>query len=229
MVTVRRGLVVGSAALVALLAVLAATVGLGFLGWGVGLACAALTIVGVARGTSSLGPADLVTLGRAVLTCGLAGLVADSFLHEAAVGTIVVGAVVALASDLFDGWLARRTRTESDFGARFDGEVDAFLILVLSVYVAEAVTHIGMIVDPDAVLVGGRLPVRMIDELLRYTHEHLQNTDPDLPSIHRASLMEDASALGGAVMPMAAALMLSSANPEQRTRSPLKFMDRLNA
>jgi predicted NBD/HSP70 family sugar kinase len=99
----------------------------------------------------------------------------------------------------------------------------------MSVYVAEAVTHIGMIVDPDAVLVGGRLPVRMIDELLRYTHEHLQGTDPDLPSIHRASLMEDASALGGAVMPMAAALMLASANPEQRTRSPLKFMDRMNA
>ena len=138
MLTVRRGLVVGSAALVALLAVLAATVGLGFLGWGVGLACGAFTIVGVARGTSSLGPADLVTLGRALLTCGLAALVADSFLHEAAVSTIVVGAVVALVSDLFDGWLARRTRTESAFGARFDGEVDAFLILVLSVYVAEA-------------------------------------------------------------------------------------------
>ena len=48
-------------------------------------------------------------------------------------------AVVALVSDLLDGWLARRTRTVSAFGARFDGEVDAFLILVLSVYVAEAV------------------------------------------------------------------------------------------
>ena len=139
MVTVRRGLVVGSAALVALLAVLTATVGLGSLGWGVGLACAVVTITWVARGATSLGPADLVTLGRALLTCALAGLVADSFLHDAAVGTLVAGATVALVSDLLDGWLARRTRTVSAFGARFDGEVDAFLILVLSVYVAEVV------------------------------------------------------------------------------------------
>jgi phosphatidylglycerophosphate synthase len=35
-----------------------------------------------------------------------------------------------------DGRVARRTGTASAFGARFDMEVDAFLILVLSVYVA---------------------------------------------------------------------------------------------
>src|SRR2546421_710168 len=34
-----------------------------------------------------------------------------------------------------DGWVARRTRTAGALGARFDGEVDAFLILVLSAYV----------------------------------------------------------------------------------------------
>src|SRR5439155_13351916 len=34
---------------------------------------------------------------------------------------------------------ARRTRTTATFGARFDGEVDAFLILILSVYVARSV------------------------------------------------------------------------------------------
>jgi predicted NBD/HSP70 family sugar kinase/biotin operon repressor len=99
----------------------------------------------------------------------------------------------------------------------------------MSVHLAEAVIHIGLIVDPDAVLVGGRLPVRMIDELLRYVHEHLQESDPNLPSIHRASLMEDASALGGAAMPTAAALMLVSADPQQRTRSPLQIMDRPSA
>jgi phosphatidylglycerophosphate synthase len=43
---------------------------------------------------------------------------------------------VALALDLVDGMVARRTRTTSRFGARFDMEVDAFLIFVLSVYVA---------------------------------------------------------------------------------------------
>ena len=45
-------------------------------------------------------------------------------------------AAVALALDPADGWLARRTGTASALGARFDGEVDAFLILALSVYVA---------------------------------------------------------------------------------------------
>ncbi len=38
----------------------------------------------------------------------------------------------ALALDLVDGPVARRTGTESDFGARFDMEVDAATILVLA-------------------------------------------------------------------------------------------------
>ncbi len=140
MVTVRRGLMVGSAMLVALLAALATTVGLGSVGWGVGLACGVVTAVAVARGAArELGPADLITLSRAVLTCALAALVADSFFHSAAVTALVALAIVALVSDAIDGWVARRTRTVSTFGARFDGEVDAFLILVLSVYVADAV------------------------------------------------------------------------------------------
>ncbi len=98
----------------------------------------------------------------------------------------------------------------------------------MSAHLAIAVKHIGMIVDPDAIIIGGRLPIRMIDELLRYVHEHLTAGDITLPSLHRASLGEDASALGAAAMPMGAALMLASADAVQRTRSPLKFMDRLN-
>jgi phosphatidylglycerophosphate synthase len=47
-----------------------------------------------------------------------------------------VVAAVALALDLLDGQVARRTGTVSDLGARFDMEVDAFLILVLSVVAA---------------------------------------------------------------------------------------------
>jgi phosphatidylglycerophosphate synthase len=42
--------------------------------------------------------------------------------------------VVALVLDAVDGWLARRFRSESELGARFDMEVDAFLMLVLSAY-----------------------------------------------------------------------------------------------
>lgn len=43
---------------------------------------------------------------------------------------------LALALDAVDGLVARRTGTSSAFGARFDMEADAFLILVLSVYTA---------------------------------------------------------------------------------------------
>ena len=43
---------------------------------------------------------------------------------------------MALALDAVDGRVARATRTCSAFGGRFDGEADAFLLLVLSVHVA---------------------------------------------------------------------------------------------
>ena len=49
---------------------------------------------------------------------------------------LVAIAIVALVLDAVDGQVARRTGTASGLGARFDMEVDAFLILVLSVYVA---------------------------------------------------------------------------------------------
>ncbi|MBI3491475.1 MAG: CDP-alcohol phosphatidyltransferase family protein, partial [Acidobacteria bacterium] len=45
----------------------------------------------------------------------------------------VAAAVLVTLLDGVDGWLARRTRTETTFGARFDMEVDSALILVLSI------------------------------------------------------------------------------------------------
>jgi phosphatidylglycerophosphate synthase len=142
-VTVRRGLAVGLVALVALLAVLEATVGLKVAGWGVGLTCGVVASAALARsranGAFAIEAGDLVTLTRATLACGVAALVADPFLQQSAAPTLVALTVTALVLDAVDGWVARRTRTASTFGARFDGEVDAFLILVLSVYVAPAV------------------------------------------------------------------------------------------
>ena len=89
-------------------------------------------------GPVTLGLADWVTLARATLAVGVAGIVADSFSRPAPVTLLVSLAAVALALDAVDGWVARRTRTTAT-GARLDGEVDAFLILVLSVYVARIV------------------------------------------------------------------------------------------
>jgi phosphatidylglycerophosphate synthase len=141
MLGVRTGPAVGLTALVALLATLEMTVGLSGLGWVVGLACGVVLNAAVAgglarNGVNVLGPADLVTLSRATLACGVAALTADSFVRPPAVTTLVTLTVVALVLDAVDGRIARQTRTTSIFGARFDGEVDAFLMLVLSVYVA---------------------------------------------------------------------------------------------
>jgi phosphatidylglycerophosphate synthase len=81
-------------------------------------------------------PASWVTLVRAALAVGVAALAADSFTHDISVALLVTLAAVALVLDAIDGWVARRTGMATDLGARFDGEVDAFLILALSVYVA---------------------------------------------------------------------------------------------
>jgi phosphatidylglycerophosphate synthase len=78
------------------------------------------------------GAANHVTMVRAALAALVAGLVAERplpVLAAAAAGT----ASVLMALDGVDGWLARRTRLSSAFGARFDLEVDAFLILVLAI------------------------------------------------------------------------------------------------
>ena len=85
-----------------------------------------------------LTPADWVTLARATLAVGIAALIADSFGESVPVALLVSLAAVALALDAVDGWVARRTQTTAK-GARFDAEVDAFLILILSVYVARSV------------------------------------------------------------------------------------------
>ncbi|WP_395729552.1 CDP-alcohol phosphatidyltransferase family protein [Nakamurella sp.] len=125
----------------ALLTVLATTVGLGAAGWAIGvaylLALAATLTRAVGRsGRTRLGPADAVTLTRAVLVGGLTALVADSFAEPAAapVPVMVALASMALALDAVDGKVARRTGTVTDVGARFDMEVDAFLVLVLALY-----------------------------------------------------------------------------------------------
>lgn len=140
MLVVRNGVITGPLVQVLVLVSLASTTGLGVAGWVVAVACGVATTAavthGLARYEHALGPADLVTLSRLALACGVAGLVADAYLDRPAVAALVTLASVALVLDAVDGWVARWTRTGSSFGARFDGEADAFLMLVLSVYVA---------------------------------------------------------------------------------------------
>ena len=123
-----------------LLAALAGTVGLSATGWVVGLACAivmnAVLAPALSRyGSDRLGPADRMTLARASLAVGVAALVAQSFDQRTSVTTLVSLTAVALTLGLANGWVARHTTT-ARLSAQFDGEVDAFLILILSVYVS---------------------------------------------------------------------------------------------
>jgi phosphatidylglycerophosphate synthase len=138
---VNAGPLAGMIAQVLLLTTLAGTFGLSATGWVIGLTCGVVTNATLAQGLARHGAdrlraADWVTLGRASLAVAVAALVADSFTRRAPVPLLVSITAVALALDFVDGWVARQTRTTARLGAWFDGEVDAFLIMVLSVYVA---------------------------------------------------------------------------------------------
>jgi phosphatidylglycerophosphate synthase len=135
----------GVGAQILLLALLWVAVGLSPAGWVAGTAYA-VVVSAILTGAlfrarpRSLGPADLVTLARAELVGGVTALVTTDLAgRHAPVTLVVVLATVALVLDGVDGYVARRTGTVSALGARFDMEVDAFLILVLSCFVAGSV------------------------------------------------------------------------------------------
>src|SRR4051794_37106531 len=145
--TVQAGPAAGFIGLLGLLACLDALVGVDGPGRAVGIGCAAAVSVLLGRALgqlpttglppSGLGPADWITLLRAELACAVAALAVTAAFagRTGLVVTTMVGVtVVALVLDGVDGRVARRTGTVSAFGARFDMEVDAFLILVLSAY-----------------------------------------------------------------------------------------------
>ncbi|MGW1545052.1 CDP-alcohol phosphatidyltransferase family protein [Streptomyces sp. NPDC002309] len=150
---VQQETAVGAGVQIVLLAVLGSAIGLGPAGWLTGLTFAIASWAVLSRalhrsGLRSFGPANRVTLGRATLVGGVTALVADSFESAPPVTLLVALTAVALILDGVDGKVARRTGTSSALGARFDMEVDAFLILVLSVYVS-------MSLGPWVLLIGG--------------------------------------------------------------------------
>jgi phosphatidylglycerophosphate synthase len=84
---------------------------------------------------SRFGLANTITYLRLGGVALFAGLAAESSILtlDSLAWLAVFGAVVLLTLDGFDGWSARRQGLASEFGARFDMEVDAAFILVLSV------------------------------------------------------------------------------------------------
>jgi phosphatidylglycerophosphate synthase len=95
-------------------------------------------------GPRRFGSANLVTLLRAGFAALIAGLALETLTtgsgllaNPGEVGdpwawAVPAGALLALMADAVDGWLARRGRIASAFGARFDMEADALLVLGLS-------------------------------------------------------------------------------------------------
>jgi phosphatidylglycerophosphate synthase len=77
------------------------------------------------------GPANQVTAARALLVVVMAALAVRPAASPTAFAAAALGVAVVLL-DGVDGWIARRSGTASAFGARFDMEVDAVLILVLA-------------------------------------------------------------------------------------------------
>jgi phosphatidylglycerophosphate synthase len=94
------------------------------------------TVLWTAPGTlpgPGMGPANRVTLGRAALAVPVLALsVQPGTLSAVGYWWIIALSTVVLVLDGFDGRVARRTGTETPFGARFDMELDAALIMALA-------------------------------------------------------------------------------------------------
>jgi phosphatidylglycerophosphate synthase len=78
------------------------------------------------------GPANQITTVRAVLVALVASLIGEPRLPAVATWAAGLSVIVGML-DGMDGWLARRSRMASDFGARFDMEIDALLVLALAI------------------------------------------------------------------------------------------------
>lgn len=99
---------------------------------GVAAALLAWPWLRAAGAQSRFGAANAVTLLRAVLVVLLAALLGESAEATPIAASATALAGVAALLDGVDGWIARRSGTATDFGARFDMETDALLILVLA-------------------------------------------------------------------------------------------------
>ena len=78
------------------------------------------------------GAANAVTAVRALLVALVAAAIGEAHTPSLAIAVVVVASITTVLDGL-DGWLARRSRMTSAFGARFDVEVDALLIQVLAI------------------------------------------------------------------------------------------------
>lgn len=144
---VLRELLVASVLLGLAAAALGAWAGLGLRYAGAALGLFGLAAVVLWRGLpwhshARFGPANRVTLGRLAAVALFAALSVEMALRPLPDPTrmawsLVVLATLAAVVDAADGPLARASGLASAFGARFDMETDALLILVLCVLIVQ--------------------------------------------------------------------------------------------
>ena len=104
-----------------------------------------------ARPEPGLGLANRITLGRGALALALMPLALLPGPLGAPVYWWIIGmSTAAMVLDAFDGRAARRTGSATPFGARFDMELDAALLMALSLLVWQAGRA-----GPWVLLVGG--------------------------------------------------------------------------
>lgn len=103
-----------------------------------------ILIVAAEHPAPSFGPANRITLVRALFVCLVGGVIVYPPLSHstmsAADQSLIAWATVALAAlaeglDAVDGWVARRRGVASAFGARFDMETDSLFVLLLAILV----------------------------------------------------------------------------------------------
>ena len=83
---------------------------------------------------AQFGPANHVTMIRVMIVALIASLIGEPVNQRAAAAASIATAVMAVL-DGVDGWLARRSRMASAFGARFDMETDAALVMAMSILI----------------------------------------------------------------------------------------------
>lgn len=132
----------GFAVLTALCAALTAGTGLG--GTAVGAAIATYLVVGTvvlatighSHAAADFGLPNLVTLARVLATALVAGYATEvlaGFDPSSRLATAFAAlAGATILADGLDGWLARSRGPETAFGARFDMEIDALMLLALA-------------------------------------------------------------------------------------------------
>lgn len=103
----------------------------------------------IVQSISHFGAANGVTAMRAGLVAVVSGAIFALPLDPIHAWFIFAFAVLAFAMDGLDGYLARRNRTATAFGARFDMEIDALFGAILSLIILQSGT-----VGPHILLLG---------------------------------------------------------------------------